>query len=184
MKLLPRDALAVIIISEGDVMRSNNAKLIALGGLLAAMAVVVMCLGGLIPIATYVCCAVCLILCQVVLKACGRRIAWAWYGVVAILGLLLGTDKEAAALFLVIGYYPIIKPLFEKTKISFLLKLIYFNAVVLALYWCLIHLIGLGQLADEFAEFGQIGLIILLVLGNIVFIFLDRLLSMFNRKRR
>lgn len=165
-------------------MRNNNAKLIALGGLLAALAVVIMCLGGLIPVATYVCFALCLVLCQIVLKACDRRITWAWYGVVSILGLLLGTDKEAAALFFVLGYYPILKPWFEKRKLSILLKLLFFNLIIIALYWCLIHVMGMAQLSAEFAEFGKIGLVVLLVLGNIVFIFLDRLLSMFNKKRR
>ena len=47
---------------------------------------------------------------QAVLKTCGVRIAWAWYGAVAILSLLLAPDKEAAAVFAFLGYYPIVTP--------------------------------------------------------------------------
>ena len=34
---------------------TDNAKNMALGGVMAALAVVIMCMGGLIPLATYVC---------------------------------------------------------------------------------------------------------------------------------
>lgn len=168
----------------GDVMKNQKAKQIALGGLLAAMAVVVMSLGGMIPVATYVCCVVCMLLEKTVLMICGRRIAWAWYGAVAFLGILLGTDKEAAAVFVFIGYYPILKPLFEKTRLAILLKLAYFNVVILTLYWCLIHLLGMSNLAAEFGEFGKIGLVVLLLLGNITFLLVDRLITLFDKKRR
>lgn len=151
---------------------------------MAALAVVVMSLGGMIPIATYVCCAICILLEKTVLLTCGRRIAWAWYGAVAILGVLLGTDKEAAAVFVAIGYYPILKPIFEKARFGLILKLIYFNVVIIALYWCLIHVLGMGQLSSEFGEFGKIGLLVLILMGNVTFVLVDRLLTMFERKRR
>ena len=57
----------------------------ALGGVLAALAVVIMSFGTIIPVATYVCPAICMLLGQVVLKICGGRVAWAWYGAVALL---------------------------------------------------------------------------------------------------
>ena len=72
---------------------------VALGGILAALAVVIMTVGGVIPIATYTVPALCTMLLNVVQMTCGKRIAWAWYGAVSILGLLLGPDKEAAAIF-------------------------------------------------------------------------------------
>ena len=61
----------------------------ALGGVMAALAVVIMSMGTLIPIATYSCPVLCALLLQLVLKTCGSRIAWAWYGAVTILSLLL-----------------------------------------------------------------------------------------------
>ncbi len=88
-------------------MRSNStpASCIALGGMLAALAVVVMNLGTLIPVATYVCPMIGILLLEVVRKTCGDRIAWAWYGAVAILSALMAPDKEAAAVFCALGYF-------------------------------------------------------------------------------
>ena len=83
----------------GDGMRRNAAKDIALGGMLAAVAIVIMCLGGMIPLATFICPMICCLMLKMVHKMCGKRIAWAWYGAVAILSVLMGPDKEAAAVF-------------------------------------------------------------------------------------
>ena len=94
----------------------------ALGGIFAALAVVIMSMGGLIPVATFVCPMFCMILLRLVSQLCGRRIGWTWYGAVAILGLLLGPDKEAAAVFLVIGHYPVWKPVIDRSPLKWLLK--------------------------------------------------------------
>ena len=83
---------------------NRTAKEVALGGLLAAMAIVIMCLIGLIPFATYICPMLCIILCFIVYRACGKRIAWAWYIVVAILSLMFAPDKEAALIYVFLGY--------------------------------------------------------------------------------
>ena len=137
-----------------------------------------MSLGTLIPVATYVCPMLCAILLQLVLKNCGRRIAWAWYGAVTILSFLLAPDKEAAAVFFGIGYYPIVKPWLDKQKGKWLLKGLLFNSVILAMYWMLMHWFGMADLAAEFAEMGAILTFIMLLLGNVVFFLLDKLLGM------
>lgn len=163
-------------------MRNSSAKVIALGGVLGAVALVILCLGGLIPLSTYVCPMLCCVLQFLVLKFCGRRIAWAWYGVVALLGLLLGPDKEAAAVFVLLGYYPILKPVFEKSRLSWLWKILLFNGAILVLYAALIHLLGLAAVTAEFTQLGTLGLVVLLLLGNLTFILLDIALSRFSRK--
>ena len=165
-------------------MRSNQTKKIALGGMLAAVALVVMCFGGFIPIATYVCPMLCCIGQFVVLRFCGRRIAWAWYGVVAILSLLLGPDKEAVAVFVFLGYYPILKPRMDKLPVKWLYKGILFNAAVLTMYWLLIHLMGMAQLEEEFSELGMAMTAVMLVLGNVVFFLLDKVLDMCGKMGR
>ena len=85
----------------------------ALGGIFAALAVVIMSLGGLIPASTFICPILSMILLTVVKSRCGSKIAWVWYGTVAILSLLFDPDKEAAAVFLFLGCYPILKPEME-----------------------------------------------------------------------
>ena len=151
--------------------------------MLAALAVVIMCLGGLIPIATYVCPIICTVLLAVMLKLCGKRITWAWYAAVGILSALFSPDKEAAAVFLFLGYYPILKPFFDGRRFRWLWKGFYFNGSIALLYWLLLRLMGMEQLAEDFRELGLAGLVLMLVMGNLVFFLLDRLLNgRFRRK--
>ena len=167
-------------------MKQTAASKMALGGVLAALAVVIMCMGGIIPVATFVLPMLCMLLLTLVIRSCGNRIAWAWYGAVSILSLLLGPDKEAAAVFTFLGYYPIIRPWFEKLPLKNLWKLVYFNAVVLAMYWLLMHLFAMAQLLAEFREMGIWMTLITLAMGNVTFWLLDRLLApgVLRRKRR
>lgn len=169
-------------------MARNNgqtpARAVALGGMLAALAVAVMSLGTIIPIATYVCPMFCALLLQVVLKTCGSRIALAWYGAVALLSVLLAPDKEAAAVFVFLGYYPIVKPRLDRRKGKWLWKGLLFNGSVCLMYFLLIRLLGLEQLTQEWSEMGIGMLIVLLVLGNVTFFLLDRLLGMGLRRKR
>ena len=165
-------------------MRHSSAKPVALGGLMAALSMVIMCLGGMIPVATYVCPVLCMFLGAVVLRMCKLRIAWAWYGAVSILALLLGPDKEAAAIYLCLGYYPIVKPWFDRLPLRWVWKLLLFNCVILALYSAMIYLLGMDALAKEFAGLGLVGLCVILVLGNFTFLLLDKLLSRFGSMGR
>ena len=149
----------------------------ALGGVMAALAVVLMSMGTLIPIATYSCPVLCALLLQLVLKTCGSRIAWAWYGAVSILSLLMAPDKEAAAVFLALGYYPILKPRLDRLKGKWIWKGILFNAVILLTYWLLMRLLGFDQLAAEFSKMGMVMTVLMLILGNVTFFLLDKLLG-------
>ena len=160
-------------------MRSNRtpAANIALGGLLAALAVVIMSMGTLIPVATYVCPMLCALVLQLVLKICGKQVAWAWYGAVSLLSLLMAPDKEAAAIFLALGFYPIVKPGLDRRKGKWLLKGLFFNGMILLTYWVLLHLFGMAQLVSEFTEMGTLLAAVLLLLGNVTFFLLDRLLE-------
>lgn len=165
-------------------MRSGISRKIALGGLLAALAVVIMTLVGMIPVATYVCPMLCMILCYVVSRICGKRIGWAWYGAVSFLACIFAPDKEAAAVFVFLGYYPIIKPWIEKFRFGIVLKLAYFNISTCAVYILLIRFLGMEQIMSEFMEFGCIGLAITLLLGNAVFLLSDMVLTLISKRFR
>ena len=144
---------------------------------MAALAVVLMAMGTLIPVATFVCPVLCMLILQLVLKLCGSRIAWAWYGVVAILSLLMAPDKEAAAVFLFLGYYPIVKPRLDRLQGKWLWKGLLFNGVIGVLYYLLIQILGISEIAGEYAQMGMAMSAIMLILGNITFFLLDRLLE-------
>ena len=164
--------------------KRTPAATMAFGGILAALAVVIMSLGTLIPVGTYVCPMLCAVILQMVLKACGSRIAWAWYGAVSVLSLLLAPDKEAAAVFVFLGYYPIVKPRLDRMKAKWLWKGLLFNGSVLVMYWLLMHLFGLDYLTEEFTGMGFVMLAVLLILGNVTFFLLDKLLGMKPKRRK
>lgn len=155
----------------------TSVRAMAFGGMMAALAVVIMCLGGLIPLATFICPLICMLILQFVAKLCGQRIGWAWYGAVALLSLLMGPDKEGAALFLFLGFYPLVKPRLDRLPLRWLWKAILFNGDILLMYTLLIHLFGMADLGDEFQQMGTVLLIITLVLGNVTFFLLDKILG-------
>lgn len=164
--------------------RNTPASTIALGGVMAALAVVIMSLGGLIPVATYVSPMLCALLLQFVLNSTGERIAWGWYGAVAILSILLSPDKEAAAVFVFLGYYPIVKPKLDRSRLALLWKALLFNASVGIMYFLLLKIFGMDELTAEFADLGRVMLVVLVLMGNLTFFLLDRLLGMKKYRRR
>lgn len=167
---------------KGESMR-RSAYPVALGGLTAALALVLMCLGTLIPLATYVCPMLCCLVLQLILPVCGKRLGWGWYGAVGLLGLLLAPDKEAAAVFVFLGYYPLVKSRLDTMPLSWLFKGLLFNAAILAMYWLLIHLMGMGELAAEFGSMGLVTAAVALLLGNLTFFLLDRVLKRLSTRR-
>ena len=162
----------------------KQSKKMALGGIFAALAVVIMSMGGLIPVATFVCPMFCMVLLHVVNQFCGSRTGWAWYGAVALLSVLLGPDKEAAAVFVFLGYYPILKTRLDRTKFAILWKLVLFNLSILAMYFALIHLFGMDQIAAEYKELGIILSAVMMILGNVTFVLLDIVLGRLKLNRK
>ena len=165
-------------------MPSNRSRKIALGGVLAAVAAVIMCLGGLIPIATYVCPMLCALTQFLVMRFCGRRIGWAWFAVVAVLSLLMSPDKEAAMVFVAVGYYPLVKEVLERMRLRFLWKFLCFNSSIFIAYGIMIYLFGMQEVVAENNALGAIGLLVILLMGNVTFFLLDRLLTIMARKLR
>ena len=158
-------------------MKNENSKKNALCGLMAAVAIVIMCLGGLIPVATYACPVLCTLLGNMIQKICGRRYAWVWYSAVCLLAILFSPDKEAAIVYLLLGFYPYIKPYFDKLKLRIMLKFLYFNFITIVAYRFMLWVFGQTQILQEFAFWGTLGILIVLILANVTFFMLDFLLS-------
>ena len=164
-------------------MRNGSARKIAFGGMMAALALVIMNLGGLIPVATFAVPVLCMLILCFVRNMCGDRIGWAWYGAVSILSLMMSPDKEAAAVFVFLGYYPILKPKLDRMQAGLFLKILLFNGSILVMYWLLIHLFGMAEIAGEYQELGTVMTVVLLILGNVTFFLLDRVLVKFSKIR-
>ena len=158
-------------------MRNGSAKPVAFSGLLAALAMAIMCLGGLIPLSTYICPMICSLICFLVLRFCGKRLAWSWYFVVSFLCMLVGPDKEAAVAFQVLSYYPIVKQCLDAKKFRWLWKALLFNTAVGIIYLFQVYIMGIDVSVAEFQGVGLFWLLLLLVLGNATFFLVDKLLN-------
>ena len=160
-------------------MMRGQAGKIALCGVLAALAAALMLLGGIFPAATY--CAP--MLASLVLipaqEECGQKAAWLLFAAAALLSLMLCADKEAALLFLTLGYYPIVKEKLDALRpgiLSRLCKLALFNAAVAAVYAALLFVLMSETTQKELHESGTAMLLALLLAGNIVFLLYDLVL--------
>ena len=92
----------------------RSSRDLALCGVLCALAVAIMAMGTILPAATYCCPVLASMTLVPVLILCGERLSWAMFAASAILSLLFAPDKEAAAIFLALGYYPIVKPKLDR----------------------------------------------------------------------
>ena len=158
----------------------KSSKKIALTGMLCALAVVFMMLGGTIPLATFCCPALAGLVLVPVFVECGERFSWCAYAAIAVLSLMLCPDKEAALLFVFLGYYPILRWRLEQIRAGILriiAKLGIFNIAVGCAYLLLIFVLRMDQVMQEYREMGLILTAACLVLGNITLLLYDRMLS-------
>lgn len=95
---------------------NTTAKELALGGMFTALGVVLLCLGGVVPLALYACPILASAVLLPVRERCRKQVAWSCYAAIAILGTLLGPDKEASMLFVFLGYYPLVKPKLDAVR--------------------------------------------------------------------
>lgn len=150
---------------------------IALCGMLNALAVVLMNLGSLVPLATFCTPLLAMLVLLPVLEEYGPKMAWAAWFSVSILSLLLVSDRETALVYVFFGWYPILRPRIAAITSKLLrlgAKLLLCNVLILTLYGLVLRLMGLtSDLVD--AAWGMNAL--LLVLGNVVFLLLDLVLA-------
>ena len=95
---------------------NTTAKELALGGMFTALGVVLLCLGGVVPLALYACPILASAVLLPVRERCRKQVAWSCYAAIALLGTLLGPDKEASMLFVFLGYYPLVKPKLDAVR--------------------------------------------------------------------
>lgn len=158
----------------------KNSKKMALTGMLCALAVAIMMMGALFPLATFCCPALAGLMLVPIFVECGEKLSWCAYAAIAALSLMLCPDKEAALLFVFLGYYPILRWRLEQIR-SALLRIIarlgIFNIAVGLTYLLLIFLFRMDRVMQEYREMGLIITAACLVLGNITLLLYDRLLA-------
>ena len=158
----------------------SASRQMALGGMLTATAVVIMCLGSIIPVNTYLCPVLCILITRVVLQGCGRKIGWCYNLATAALSLMLAPDREAALVYAFLGYYPMIRPFFERLGVfGWYAKLLLFTLAGAASYGMLLLLMGAGAAMTE----GWLVTVVTVLLWDLLFLLTDRLLGIPLKKR-
>lgn len=161
-------------------MREKSYKT-ALSGVLSALALAVMFLGGIIPFATYVSPVLASLCVLVVFAEQGLRQSLIMYAAVSVLSVLLSPDKEAALIFTVFfGYYPVIRSRIEVLRsktVKLLLKLLIFNAAVIGLYCVIILLFPIPSVVSDFEGMSAAIIAVLVIGGNLTFLLYDKMIS-------
>ena len=156
----------------------RKSKQMALCGMMVALAIVIMLMGGVIPLATF-CCPVLASLALVpVLMESGKKWAMMAYAATAALGLLLSPDKESALLFAFLGYYPALKPTLDKIKakpLRIIAKLGIFNLAAGAMMLSIAFVLRMDAVVAEYAAMGAIGGAIFLLMANVTMLLYDRM---------
>ncbi len=153
----------------------NSAKT-ALGGMISALSLTIMLLTAVIPYLTYALPAISGALLVLMVIEINKKWAFCAYVAVSILSFLILPDKEAAMMYIAFfGYYPILKPFLEtkirNNKICWILKAIVFNVAVVIAYIVIVNVFGIP--IEEMEESGVLGIVGLLLLGNVMFVLYD-----------
>ena len=163
-------------------MKNNQRKSWAMAycGIVAALCVALMLLGAVIPIAMFIAPAVAGFLIATVCVECGLQMALTAYAAVSLLALLFVPDKEVALIFTVLlGYYPLVKPKFERIRPALLrgvCKLLLCNGAVLAMYGLIYLLVPMGSISQELRTTAMAATLVTLAMGNVAFLLYDRAL--------
>ena len=145
----------------------RSSRDLALCGVLCALAVAIMAMGTILPAATYCCPVLASMTLVPVLILCGERLSWAMFAASAILSLLFAPDKEAAAIFLALGYYPIVKPKLDRKP----------KPRRIASKLLLLFVFRLDALREELFSMGLWLTLALILGGNVIFWLDDMLLE-------
>ena len=111
---------------------SKRTRDLSLCAILSALGVLVLFLGSLIDVLDLSAAMIASLLCIAVIFEAGRFWPWLTYSVTAILALLMLPNKIPAVIYIMTGYYPIIKRLVEKLPKAFawIVKLAVFNVLL------------------------------------------------------
>lgn len=154
----------------------DQSRRMAVCSVAAALGVVVLLLGAVLELGIYVC--------PMVVGLCLIPIGWRFgvkyqlllWIVISFLSFLLVPNPEENLVFAgLFGWYPALQPRMQKLPkiLRALLKLLLFNAVVVALEALVLYV-----LVPEAVDSAM--LVLLLLLGNVMFVMYDRVIGRFD----
>ncbi len=163
---------------------------VALGGVVAALSLLLMILAGVTSTLIYAIPMITGALLMMLVVEFGQGFAGLIYVAVSIISLLLLGNKEAAIMYIAFfGYYPIIKSVLEKHLkgfICWIVKYVIFNVAMILSYFIVTKIFMISF--EDVESFGKFALPLLLFAGNILFamydIVLTRLVSIYMYRWR
>ena len=116
-----------------------------------------------------------------VIVDCGYRWAMLVYLVVALLSAFVVPDKQAAMIFIFLGYYPVVKDYLDhhmKSKaLQWIIKFFVFNLSILAAYGLMIYVFQMPDVMTDMGTLGRFTGLVTLLAGNVVFIVFELALT-------
>lgn len=148
----------------------------ALGGIIAALSLLIMLLTAVIPYLEYALPAIAGALLVLMVIEINKKWAFCAYVAVSILSLLILTNKEAAMMYIAFfGYYPILKPFFEEkiksNALCWLAKAVVFNVTTVLAYIVIVYVFGIP--IEDIEDYGMKIVPVLLLLANLMFVLYD-----------
>lgn len=160
----------------------KNSVKTALGGMCVAVSAAMMLVSSVIPFMIYTIPGVASLVVLFMMTECNKKWAFGVYVCTCLVTLMVVPEKEAVAIYIgVLGYYPLLKTFIDKIKLkvlNYLVKTVFFAAVVSATYFMLIKIFGISSAMIEDSE--KFLLPVLAVLGLAAFLLYDRVLFLFE----
>ena len=148
-------------------MPRKHTRRTALCGVFGALAVVLMLMGGILPLATFLAPAL----------EFGLKSGILVYVVVSALAGLFCPDVEAVCIYIfLLGYYPLLKVRLDRIRrrpLRMAAKLALFNCAIAAMYTLLLVVLPVPALQADTAGIALPMLVTLLVMGNVTFFIYD-----------
>lgn len=158
-------------------MQVNKSFQIAVGGIAAALSIILMFLGGVIWIFAYVLPIICSLLMVIIIENVNAKTSWIVYAVVSIISVLFVPDKECAMIYaLFFGYYPMIYykiARLKSTALKWIIRLSVFNSSMIIVQLVCTYIFGIPFDND----FGKWGIPVFLIAANILFLAYEKLMQ-------
>ena len=145
---------------------------------------------GLIPVLTYCSPLIASLFLIPILREFGKGRAWMTWAVTAALSAILCADKEAAFFYIFLGFYPILKPSFDRLgKPGWIVKLLYFAAALAAMYGLILFVLrldveieGTGFMVALYIALAAVMLLFDFVLQRLTFLYDARIRKYLTQK--
>lgn len=160
--------------------KRGAAARMALCGVLAALAVALMFLGGTVPFASIACPVLASLVLIPVYCECGWKWGLLWYAAVAGSGRAAGAGEgggRAVRVLRLLSHAAKAHRQAARARGCVAVKLVYVNAAVFAAYGLMLYVFHLTAVMEDFEGMGKAMLAVLLVLANVTFVIYDVLIA-------